>query len=118
MFNYFEAEGLNNLIWVWTTQTKDEAFYPSDEYVDIIGRDIYNKTGTNDVADQFNQIQDAYPGKIITLSEFGNVASFQSQWSAGAKWSYFMPWYDYDRTINPNSLEFDSADHQHASAQW
>lgn len=118
MFNYFEAEGLNNLIWVWTTQTKDEAFYPGDEYVDIIGRDIYNKTGANDVADQFNQIQDAYPGKIITLSEFGNVASFQSQWSAGAKWSYFMPWYDYDRTINPNSLEFDSPDHQHASAQW
>ncbi|HKL72094.1 MAG TPA: glycosyl hydrolase, partial [Marinilabiliaceae bacterium] len=31
MFDYFEEEGLNNLIWVWTTQTKDEAFYPGDE---------------------------------------------------------------------------------------
>ncbi len=37
MFDYFEEQGLNNLIWVWTTQTKDNAFYPGDEYVDIVG---------------------------------------------------------------------------------
>ncbi len=31
--------GLNNLIWVWNGQDKD--WYPGDEYVDIIGEDIY-----------------------------------------------------------------------------
>ncbi|MFR5757995.1 MAG: glycosyl hydrolase [Bacteroides cellulosilyticus] len=43
MFNFFKEKGINNLIWVWTTQTKDVDFYPGDEYVDIIGRDIYNR---------------------------------------------------------------------------
>lgn len=28
IFNYFKKEGINNLIWVWTTQTKDSEFYP------------------------------------------------------------------------------------------
>lgn len=40
-FNYFKKEGINNLIWVWTTQTKDSEFYPGDEYVDMVGRDMY-----------------------------------------------------------------------------
>ncbi|MDR0420534.1 MAG: Ig-like domain-containing protein, partial [Prevotellaceae bacterium] len=44
MFDYFQQQGLNNLIWVWTTQTKDASFYPGDDYVDIVGRDIYNMT--------------------------------------------------------------------------
>ncbi|WP_227625507.1 glycosyl hydrolase [Geofilum rubicundum] len=29
MFEYFESRGLNNLLWVWTTQTKDDPFYPA-----------------------------------------------------------------------------------------
>lgn len=33
------VHGLNNLIWVWNGQ--DAAWYPGDEYVDIIGEDIY-----------------------------------------------------------------------------
>lgn len=37
IFNYFKKEGINNLIWVWTTQTKDSEFYPGDEYVDMWG---------------------------------------------------------------------------------
>ena len=41
IFNYFKKEGINNLIWVWTTQTKDSEFYPGDEYVDMVGRDMY-----------------------------------------------------------------------------
>ena len=118
MFDYFEDEGLNNLIWVWTTQTKDEAFYPGDEYVDIIGRDIYHMTKTDDLVNQFRQIQDAYPAKMVTLSEFGDIGSFQTQWNAGAKWSYFMPWYDYDRTLSTTSTDFESHEHEHASIQW
>src|SRR5690606_18991967 len=31
MFEYFEQQGLNNLIWVWTTQRGDDPFYPGDE---------------------------------------------------------------------------------------
>ena len=118
MFNYFEAQGLNNLIWVWTTQTKDNAFYPGDEYVDIIGRDIYNNTVASSLAAEFVAIQDAYPTKIVTLSECGNVANISAQWSAGAAWSFFMPWYDSLRTLTPGSVTFAGTDHEHATASW
>ncbi|MDA3878806.1 MAG: glycosyl hydrolase [Prolixibacteraceae bacterium] len=118
MFDYFEEQGLNNLIWVWTTQTKDDDFYPGDEYVDIIGRDIYNNGSASDIAGQFEQIQATYPDRIVTLSEFGSVARFSTQWEEGALWSYFMPWYHYERTSQINSEAFDETDHMHANIEW
>ena len=38
-----EYHGLTNIIWVWSGEDAD--FYPGDEYVDIIGEDIYNLSG-------------------------------------------------------------------------
>jgi mannan endo-1,4-beta-mannosidase len=118
MFEYFESQGLNNLIWVWTTQTKDDDFYPGDEYVDIIGRDIYDVSDASTISSQFISVQERYPTKMVTLSEFGSVAPISEQWSAGAKWSYFMPWYDYERTNNTSQPDFSSTDHEHANAAW
>jgi len=118
MFDYFENQGLNNLIWVWTTQTNDSAFYPGDDYVDIIGRDVYNNMDASSLVSGFNSIQETYPNKMITLSECGNVANISQQWTSGAKWSYFMPWYDYERTNDRNESDFSSTDHEHANAAW
>ncbi len=118
MFDYFKEQGINNLIWVWTTQTEDEDFYPGDDYVDIIGRDIYSETDASAIADEFESIQETYPNKMVTLSECGSVAEISSQWSSGAAWSYFMPWYDYDRTNDTSSSEFSSTEHSHADADW
>ncbi len=118
MFDYFESQGLDNLIWVWNTQTKDDPFYPGDEYVDIVGRDIYSNDDASDIASQFNSIQERFPNKIVTLSELGSVAKMSEQWSAGAKWSYFMSWYDYERTNTINNTSFTSTDHMHANAAW
>ncbi|MFT3740947.1 MAG: glycosyl hydrolase [Breznakibacter sp.] len=118
MFDYFKAQGLNNLIWVWTTQTKDNAFYPGDDYVDIVGRDIYNNSIVSNLADQFTGIQDVYPTKMVTLSECGNVAMISAQWAAGAEWSFFMPWYDYNRTVNPGTPAFELTTHEYADKAW
>ncbi len=118
MFDYFEEQGLNNLIWVWTPQTKDDDFYPGDDCVDIIGRDIYNQSDAHAIASEFSEIQETYNTKMVTLSECGSVADISFQWSAGAKWSYYMPWYDYDRTNDPNSPDFSSSEHEHANASW
>ena len=30
---------------------------------------------------------------MIALTECGTVAEISAQWSADAKWSFFMPWY-------------------------
>lgn len=115
MFDFFAKKGVKNLIWVWTTQTKDSAFYPGDDYVDIIGRDLYgdnNKTYATAAGDaeQFSLIKSTYSKKMIALSECGSVAKISEQWQAGAKWLYVMPWYQYDaKTLDG---------HEHADTAW
>ena len=98
------------MIWVWTTQTKDVDFYPGDDYVDIIGRDIYNQTSGVDNAAQYQLILNSYQQKMIALSECGNVAKFSEQWNTNARWAFFMPWYQYNATTLMG--------HQHADEDW
>lgn len=118
VFDYFKDKGINNLIWVWTSQTNDAAFYPGDEYVDMIGRDIYNNDNVGDIVSQFESLQSTYPTKMIALSEFGNTPKISAQWDAGAKWSFFMPWYDYDRTGDMGGAAFSQSTHVFADIDW
>ncbi len=104
MFNYFKSQGLNNLIWVWTSQTNDDDWYPGDAYVDIVSCDIYEK-GTTDCVAEYTKLTQAYPDKIIALSECGSVSNMSEQWSAGAYWSWFMPWYGNTGTGQPHADE-------------
>ena len=117
---------LNNLIWVWTTQGADTDWYPGDQYVDIIARDIYSKTEGSSFERFFTYDAAIYPNKMHTLAECGrnnkNLATIAEQWEAGAKWSYFMPWYDGKRTstASPYSINFTDTTKQHSQAdiQW
>lgn len=93
MFNYFKTEGLDNLIWVWTTEGNDSDWYPGDQYVDIVGRDVYNKE-TADCVSEYTSIAGNYGNKIVSLSECGTVGLISEQWASGARWSWFMPRYD------------------------
>lgn len=93
MFNYFKTEGLDNLIWVWTTEGNDADWYPGDQYVDIVGRDVYNKE-TADCVSEYTSIAENYGNKIVSQSECGTVGLISEQWASGARWSWFMPWYD------------------------
>lgn len=93
MFNYFKTEGLDNLIWVWTTEGNDADWYPGDQYVDIVGRDVYNKE-TADCVSEYTSIAENYGNKIVSLSECGTVGLISEQWASSARWSWFMPWYD------------------------
>ena len=93
MFNYFKTEGLDKLIWVWTTEGNDADWYPGDQYVDIVGRDVYNKE-TADCVSEYTSIAENYGNKIVSLSECGTVGLISEQWASGARWSWFMPWYD------------------------
>ncbi len=98
VYDYMTKAGLNNLIWVWTSQTGDEEFYPGDDYVDIVGRDIYGETKADLFAGEYRGLTAAWPQKMIALSECGSVADIPTQWNAGAKWLFFMPWYHYAAT--------------------
>lgn len=125
MFDKFKAAGLDNLIWVWTTQTgldhgngwyctDDSNWYPGDEYVDIVARDMYDCTKASLCADEFDVISDLFPGKLVTLGENGNMAKISDAWNAGAKFLYFMPWYHYSNEDKPYDLD----QSEHANKAW
>lgn len=106
MYEHFQKRGVHNLIWVWTTQNyncdktqynNDANWYPGDKYVDIIGRDLYGQSAQLN-AQEYKEITERYPNKIVTLSECGMdgskaFAKVSDIWNAGARWSWFMPWY-------------------------
>jgi len=101
------VHGLNNLIWVWTTDVSSEAlsWYPGDNYVDIVGMDIY--PGDNQHGSQyfsFNKVKDLFGGKkLITLSECGSAPDPALMKENGDMWSWFMPWCgDYTRLDKNN----------------
>jgi mannan endo-1,4-beta-mannosidase len=104
MVNYHK---LNNLIWVWTREPNDNAWYPGDEYVDIIGRDIYKQGDHGSQAAEFNTLNSQYgTKKMIALTECGSIPDVDNLTKDGAAWSWFMPWYgDYTRKSVHNSLE-------------
>ncbi|MGL4518196.1 MAG: glycosyl hydrolase [Phocaeicola sp.] len=105
MFDYFHAQGLNNLIWVWTVETKDDEWYPGDQYVDIVGRDLYTQSAEQCV-EQFNTVAATYGHKMVALTECGSVAEMSAQWEVNANWLWFMPWYDNDgSTENPHASD-------------
>ncbi|MDO5524186.1 MAG: glycosyl hydrolase, partial [Bacteroidia bacterium] len=57
---------LNNLIWVWTSENNDPDWYPGDEYVDMIGRDLYNLSSASQVSTEFTKLKQQYPGKPVS----------------------------------------------------
>lgn len=122
----FTAAGLDNLLWAFTPAaawqqpfSEGMRWYPGDEYVDIVGYDIYNVESTQTCYQDYYQfLRRQCPDKLVAVTEFGNMATVGSQWEAGAKWLFFMPWYDYGRTNNPSSPAFSSTEHSHASVSW
>ncbi|RDC61824.1 glycosyl hydrolase [Adhaeribacter pallidiroseus] len=104
MVNY---HGLRNLIWVWTREPNDDDWYPGDEYVDIVGRDIYKDGDHGSQTLEFSDLNSRYGGKkMITLSEAGSFPDVDNLVKDGAAWSWYMPWYgSYTRNNRYNSLD-------------
>jgi mannan endo-1,4-beta-mannosidase len=99
--------GLKNLIWVWTSQQDDFDWYPGDDVVDIIGRDIYKDGIHSSQILEFNKLNDDYgKTKMIALSECGSFPDPDNLVEDEAAWSWFMPWYgDFVRQSRYNSLD-------------
>lgn len=105
---------LKNLIWVWNINTDPKfgydysalnaAWYPGDEYVDIVAVDIYNPMDDhNSGANYFNKIvSDVGTNKMIALSENGAIPDIDSIAEDKAYWSYWMTW---SQTWSGNFLE-------------
>lgn len=97
---------LNNLIWVWTVQTRDggrvcddpdkaRAWYPGDDYVDVVGADLYESKWTSQ-SSSFRYVNNAVRGKkMVALCEFGNLLDFPLAHSESAPWLYMMNWSNF-----------------------
>ena len=105
---------LKNLIWVWNINTDpvygydysalNAAWYPGDEYVDVVAVDIYELLENhNSAANYFNKIvSDVGTSKMIALSENGAIPDIDSIAEDKAYWSYWMTW---SQTWSGNFLE-------------
>lgn len=110
---------MHNFIWVWSSTEINpivygtdyrKKFYPGDQYVDIIGVDLYHwdfsNTGTRDywngnVSYQnfFDIIQAVAPTKMVALCEgeaLPNAEKSLNGDSNFAKWLYVLPWWASD----------------------
>ncbi|MDE1549969.1 glycosyl hydrolase [Jeotgalibaca caeni] len=89
---FVNVHGLNNLIWVWNGQGKE--WYPGDEFVDIIGEDIYpGKQAYSSQASRFAQAMDyTDKNKLIVLSENGCLPDPDLLERDQVMWGYFTSW--------------------------
>lgn len=103
-----------NLIWVWNINTDPKfgydysalngAWYPGDEYVDIVAVDIYDPLNNhNSAANYWNKIiEEMGTNKMIALSENGAIPDIDSVAEDKSYWSYWMTW---SQTWSGNFLE-------------
>ncbi len=100
------VNGLDNLIWVWTNSItglpqwyhEGITWYPGDEFVDIIGIDIYDANQTAGRASHIDQFKKtahtAGLRKMVALTECGYIPSADGMHSEGDVWLWYMPWND------------------------
>ncbi|MBR5688192.1 MAG: Ig-like domain-containing protein [Prevotella sp.] len=115
MYDRFKEKGVNNVLWVWTSEGldpndpssgDDSAWYPGDDYVDIISRDYYFKGNSAEyhsaLSEQFEALRYLTGGKkIIAFSEGDAMPGWKNMLSDGAMWSWAMPWYGADENGVP-----------------
>lgn len=87
--------GLDNLIWVWNGQNAE--WYPGDEYVDIIGEDIYpgERVYTSQASSYLNAANNySKETKLVYLTENGCLFDPDLARRDGAMWGMWCTWQD------------------------
>ncbi len=83
---------INNLIWVWNGQDPD--YYPGDEYVDIIGYDVYADEGDMSSKKEYYDLMKSVTSenKIIAMTENGSLFDPDAAFADGSRWAWFSTW--------------------------
>lgn len=85
---------IHNLIWVWNGQ--NGAWYPGDDYVDVIGQDIYpgEKVYSSQSGKFLDTLQYTSKKKIIAMTENGCLFDPDLVFRDETKWAWFTTWQD------------------------
>ena len=90
----FDEKGINNVVWAYSpdkdlTREQYLATYPGDDYVDILGTDIYHFGGAEGVEEYTARIKAQLPmvaeearkrGKVMAFTETGSEGLPMSDW--------------------------------------
>lgn len=93
MYDYYvNVHHLNNLLWVWSCP--DIEGYPGDDYVDIVGIDVYpEKFKSTDYKEEYEKlIAGTSKNKIAALTEIGFLPNMDMLKESKVPWAYFMTW--------------------------
>ncbi len=84
--------GVNNLIWVWNGQ--NASYYPGDEYVDIVGYDVYGDKGDYSSKKWYYDYTKSCAGenKICAMTENGTLFDPDAAMADGTRWAWFATW--------------------------
>lgn len=103
---YTDYWGLDNLIWVFGYSGNGgdmAAWYPGDDYVDLLGADSYIPGANSHLFEQCKAL--APEGMPIVFHECGTIPT-EAEMGDGAPWSFFMVWHtDYITDEKNNSKE-------------
>lgn len=102
-----ETYGIHNLIWVYNSYdySTSEAWYPGDEYVDIVGFDKYNTVynrydglsgvpNEDAISSTFYDLVNLTNGKkMVAMPENDTIPNVENLTIEKAGWLYFCPWY-------------------------
>ncbi len=84
---------LHNLIWVYSgTNALDPAWYPGDQYVDIVGEDIYTDATDNMSGNWLNALSQFDGKKMVALTESGTLPNLTKVRAFATWWSWFSIW--------------------------
>lgn len=95
MYDYYVHErGLDNLIWVLCyTATVDPAWYPGDQYVDVVGADTYN-SGNGPQPEMFRKSKEVSRDQFpLAYHECGIPPDPDECLRQGVMWSWWMEWH-------------------------
>lgn len=83
---------LDNMLWVWSTPSKEA--YPGDEYVDIVGWDIYLKEKEHtDYGKQYKELENNTTlNKVKALTELGYNPDIELLEKSNIPWAFYMTW--------------------------
>lgn len=93
MYDYYvNQKHLDHLLWVWSCP--DRNGYPGDDYVDVIGWDIYLKPHTmTDYQKEYETlISNTTTKKVAALTEVGVVPDITQLEASRIPWAYYMTW--------------------------
>ncbi|MBV9389678.1 MAG: hypothetical protein JOZ78_24920 [Chroococcidiopsidaceae cyanobacterium CP_BM_ER_R8_30] len=92
---------LNNLLWVWSPNALNygpwpESYYPGDNYVDILGQDVYPEYGHQFSQKSYNWLLQKAHGRPIAICENGTLPDINVIMQDQPKYVYFNTWIGFE----------------------